>query len=78
MSGELKNDEISSKINLYFDNALNKEEEIELMENANSNPVVEALIKEEKKFRQRLKFALGRTPASTVLVDSIKSQINNS
>lgn len=76
MKDQFIKSEIQNKINLYFDNALNKEDEIELMKNVKENPKVEALLNAEKAFRLKIKDSFSRNIASPKLVDAVRNQID--
>ncbi len=63
------------KIDLYLDNALNKEE-TNLFENeASSNPEFGQLLKRESEFRNLLKTKVKRSTCSENLINNIKSNI---
>lgn len=68
--------EIKKTICLYCDNALDKEEEIELLAQMKSNPKMQEFFHYEKVFRLQIKNGLGRNPASPSLISAIRTQLN--
>ncbi len=76
MGDQFLNNELRQQINLYFDKALNKEDEIELMNKVNSDTKIQDLFDEEKLFRNKIKNGLSRTIASATLIDSVRNNID--
>ncbi len=68
--------EIKQTICFYCDNALNKEEEIELLAQMKVNPKMQVFFQNEKAFRLQIKNGLGRNPASPSLINAIRTQLN--
>lgn len=67
--------ELFAKVNMYLDNELSKEEEVQLLREIQSNPSYVELLSRERNFREFVKSKLTRRKVSPALVQSIKDKI---
>ncbi len=72
--GNLSND-FRSRIMLYLDNELSKQEERELLMEMRQNPECKALLSQEKSFREFIRNKVNRRKVSPTLISSIKDKI---
>ena len=65
----------SHQVNLYLDKELSKEDEMNLLNRASSDPNCNGLLTNEASFRDLIKYNVKRSIASVELIDTIKSRI---
>ncbi len=70
--------DLTRRVTLYLDGALNKEEERELLLEIQKNPQYIQLLSKEQNFREFIKTRLQRKKVSPNLVQSIKDKIRTS
>lgn len=63
------------RVNLYFDNQLNKEEEDSLLQEVNTDPSRGVVFKKEKNFREFIKNNVKRSTVSPDLIQNIRDRI---
>ncbi len=66
---------LRGKINLYFDNALTKEEQSTLLERVDTDTRCNKMFNKEKTFRDFIKNNVKRSSVSPDLIQSIKDRI---
>lgn len=64
------------RLMLYLDGALTREETREFLAEIQQSPECLGILQQEKSFRELLKNKLNRRPASSALVESIKSKLH--
>lgn len=70
------NSQIKGRISLYFDNALNEQDQSELLHTIQNNPSYTEMFNQEKKVREQLKHRLQRPHMNNDLVKRIRDHIN--
>ncbi len=65
---------IQKNVSLYFDNALSKEDEEQLLKHVDNNPQCNQIFNQEKSAREFLKSKIRRTPVSQEILNRIKQQ----
>ena len=63
------------KVNMYLDNELSKEAELELLKEIKSNPHYHEVLSQEQSFRNFIKNKVQRRTVSPDLIQTIKSKI---
>ncbi len=63
---------IQKNVSLYFDNALSKEDEQQLLDHVNANPQSNEIFNQEKTAREFLKANIRRTKVSDEILNRIK------
>ena len=67
--------QIRQKINLYFDNALDKEDEKNLLHQIDEDPRCHKIFHKEKNFRDFIKTNVKRSAVSPDLIQTIRDRI---
>ncbi len=75
-SDDYNKGKIVRMVDMYFDNALNNEEQQNLFKNIENNPVYSELYRKEKQFRTFIKDNVTRPEVSQEFKDSIKHFIH--
>jgi len=75
MAGRTDSVELRKRINLYFDNALNKEEEQNLMQEIRNDNDCSQIFNKEKSFRAFIKTNVKRSSVSPDLIQNIRDRI---
>lgn len=66
-----------AKINLYLDNALTEKEELELLQEIQTNPAYAQMLNQERSFRDFIKAKITRRTPSPALIETIKQRISS-
>lgn len=75
MEGRADSVELRKRINLYFDHALNKEEEKSLLQEVQNDNRCSQMFNKEKNVREFIKTKAKRTSASPDLIQTIRDRI---
>ena len=67
--------ELVKKVNMYLDNELSKEAELELLKEIKLNPLYSEVLSKEQSFRDFIKSKVHRRTVSPALIQSIKDKI---
>ena len=76
MKSRTDSGELREKINLYFDHALNKDEEKSLLDRVQNDTRCSSMFNKEKNFREFIKSNVKRSSVSPDLIKTIRSRIN--
>lgn len=76
MKSRTDSGELREKINLYFDQALNKDEEQTLLDRVQNDNRCSSMFNKEKNFREFIKTNVKRPSVSPDLIQTIRSRIN--
>lgn len=75
MGNQQNYQELVKKVNMYLDNELNKESEMELLSEIKQNPLYRDVLSKERSFREFIKSKVHRRSVSPALIQSIKDKI---
>ena len=75
MGNQQNYQELVKKVNMYLDNELSKESEMELLSEIKQNPLYRDVLSKEKTFRDFIKSKVHRRTVSPALIQSIKDKI---
>ena len=76
MKSRTDSGELREKINLYFDHALNKDEEQSLLDRVQNDTRCSSMFNKEKNFREFIKSNVKRSSVTPDLIQTIRSRIN--
>ncbi len=75
MGNQQNYQELVRKVNMYLDNELSKEAEMDLLSEIKLNPLYRDVLSKEKTFRDFIKSKVHRRTVSPALIQSIKDKI---
>ena len=75
MGNQQNYQDLVRKVNMYLDNELSKEAEIELLSEIKTNPLYHDVLSKERSFREFIKSKVHRRSVSPALIQSIKDKI---
>jgi hypothetical protein len=75
MGNQSNHQELVKKVNMYLDNELSKDAEIELLREIKQNPAYLEVLSKEQSFREFIKSKVHRRKVSPALIQSIKDRI---
>lgn len=75
MGNQQNHQELVRKVNMYLDNELTKEAEMELLSEIKKNPLYQDILSKEKSFREFIRNKVQRRTPSPALIQSIKDKI---
>jgi len=75
MGNQQNYQELVKKVNMYLDNELSKEAEMDLLSEIKLNPLYRDVLSKEKTFRDFIKSKVHRRTVSPALIQSIKDKI---
>lgn len=75
MGNQQNYQELVKKVNMYLDNELSKEAEMDLLRDIKLNPLYRDVLSKEKTFRDFIKSKVHRRTVSPALIQSIKDKI---
>lgn len=75
MGNQQNHQELVRKVNMYLDNELTKESEMELLSEIKKNPLYQDILSKEKSFREFIRNKVQRRTPSPALIQSIKDKI---
>lgn len=67
--------DLRHQVNLYFDNALNEKEQVDLLQKVDADPKCHQIFNKEKNFRNYIKNNVKRPTVSSDLIQSIRDKI---
>lgn len=75
MGNQTNYQELVNKVNMYLDNELSKDAEIELLREIKQNPAYLEVLSKEQSFREFIKSKVQRRKISPNLIQSIKDKL---
>ena len=75
MEGRTETVELRKRINLYFDHALNQEEEKNLLSEVDNDVRCSQMFNKEKSFREFIRTSVKRSSVSPDLIQNIRDRI---
>ncbi|MFT5167223.1 MAG: hypothetical protein ACI8P3_002460 [Saprospiraceae bacterium] len=75
MGNQTNHQELVTKVNMYLDNELSKDAEMELLREIKHNPAYLEVLSKEQSFREFIKSKVHRRKVSPALIQSIKDKI---
>ena len=76
MSDQKTQNDIQTKVSLFLDNSLSKEEKIQFISEMQNNPGISEMVANEKSFRSFIKNNVPRRKASPNLIEGIIRNID--
>ncbi len=74
-SKNINQKELFTKVSLYLDHEMNREEEANFLQEIKTNPAYLEFLSKEKHFREAIRTRIQRRQVSPALVQSIKDKI---